>query len=277
LRRAAFEQLGSARDIAQTYPIILATLRSLGDRHSFLIPPGSLGTSYPTGRQPREAPPRPAVLASDIGFVFVPGFMGGTRAEEQAFAQAVQQDIAEQDGPDACGWIVDLRRDVGGNMWPMLVGLGPLLPSGPLGYFRDARGRLEAWSYRDGRAFQAGRVTASLHGRAYVMRRPLMPLAILIGPSTASSGEAVAIALHAAPRSRSFGMPSAGFTTGNATFALSDGAMLLLETTRFVDKAKSVLDGPLQPDQTIASSGGDADETLVEAQAWLHSACRLRH
>ena len=33
------------------------------------------------------------------------------------------------------GWIVDLRGNFGGNMWPMLLSVEPLIGNGTLGYF----------------------------------------------------------------------------------------------------------------------------------------------
>ena len=48
------------------------------------------------------------------------------------------------------GWIVDLRGNGGSNMWAALAGLGPLLGEGPVGFFKDRRGRQE-WVYDKGR------------------------------------------------------------------------------------------------------------------------------
>ena len=44
------------------------------------------------------------------------------------------------------GWVVDLRDNTGGNMWPMLAAIAALLPDGVLGYFvlRDGRAGLVA-------------------------------------------------------------------------------------------------------------------------------------
>jgi hypothetical protein len=44
------------------------------------------------------------------------------------------------------GWIVDLRDNVGGNMWPMLAVAAALLDDGSLGFFVVPGGRCLAWS-----------------------------------------------------------------------------------------------------------------------------------
>jgi len=40
---------------------------------------------------------------------------------------------ASADRDDLIGWIVDLRGNGGGNMWPMLAGVGPVLGEGVVG------------------------------------------------------------------------------------------------------------------------------------------------
>ena len=51
--------------------------------------------------------------------------------------QQIQDQIKIMDHPYNIGWIVDLRGNGGGNMWPMLAGIGPILGEGIAGYFID--------------------------------------------------------------------------------------------------------------------------------------------
>src|SRR5690348_5042975 len=43
------------------------------------------------------------------------------------FETNLQRIIGDLDRYHPDGWVVDLRGNVGGNMWPMLAGIGPLL------------------------------------------------------------------------------------------------------------------------------------------------------
>ena len=52
-------------------------------------------------------------------------------------------------GAAACGWIVDLRSNGGGNLYPMLAALAPLLGPGPLLGYRDRHGRTDSWVIDD--------------------------------------------------------------------------------------------------------------------------------
>jgi Peptidase family S41 len=78
----------------------------------------------PTGRQ----------IARRIGALELPAIVGSTE-QVQGYAASAQHMIRELDELGIDGWIVDLRRNTGGNMWPMLAGAGPILGEGELGAF----------------------------------------------------------------------------------------------------------------------------------------------
>ena len=62
-----------------------------------------------------------------------------------AFADAIQAAIRQADRAELAGWIVDLRGNTGGNMWPMLAGFGPVLGEGTAGFFIDPDGVGVPW------------------------------------------------------------------------------------------------------------------------------------
>ena len=55
----------------------------------------------------------------------------------------------------------------------------------------------------------------------------------MIGPRTSSSGEMTALALVGRSKVRTFGAPSAGFTTTNVPYPLSDGAFLVITAVSY--------------------------------------------
>jgi len=75
-----------------------------------------------------------------------------------AFETGLQKIIGDLDRSHPAGWIVDLRGNVGGNMWPMLAGIGPVLGEGDdLGEFFTLDSH-STWKYRDGVAADANNV-----------------------------------------------------------------------------------------------------------------------
>ena len=82
-------------------------------------------------------------LGDRIGYLNVPAYSGGDATAARSFATKAHEQLAAAVDDAGCGWIVDLRGNTGGNMWPMLAGLKPFLGDEPLGTFvsREARAR----------------------------------------------------------------------------------------------------------------------------------------
>jgi carboxyl-terminal processing protease len=149
-------------------------------------------------------------------------------------------------------------------MWPMLAGLYPFLGDVPLGFFvaRDGS-RSVPWKAQ----LPSGLVLAQeLRGLDSV------PVAVLYGPNTASSGEAVAVAFMGRPNTRSFGSSTAGLANANENIRLADGAMVYVMHAIDADRRGIVYGKQLDPDERIteSESGGG---TLQAALTWLHRAC----
>jgi C-terminal processing protease CtpA/Prc len=166
------------------------------------------------------------------------------------YQEAIQTFLKTADAGDACGWVIDLRQHSGGDMWPGMRGLAPLLGPGSHGAFITAQG---AKPWAPGTALSKD-----------VLKKPDAPVAVLLGPKTGSSGEMMAIAFAGRPATRSFGQPTAGFTTANGPVVLSDRAVLVLTTAHVADRLGRRYDGPMTPDEPTTP-----DATEAAAMAWL--------
>jgi C-terminal processing protease CtpA/Prc len=157
-------------------------------------------------------------------------------------------------------------------MYPMLAGLGPVLGEGIAGQFIDPDGHAVTWSYSAGQAFIDTEAVVGVHGSAYTLQAESPPVAVLMGSTTSSSGEAIAISFIGRPNTRSFGRPSAGFTTANAPFELSDGAVINLTTSLMADRTGRTYGARLRPDEVVAvgPSSVTTDEAVpLAAIDWL--------
>ena len=244
---------GNAKTPAGVHMVIEGMLNDLGDGHSFLMPPDQARQHSSTGRA--LAPPLVELRDGGIGYVRMPAFSGINDADQTAFAQGIADAVATIGSDAKHGWIVDLRDNGGGNMWPMLAGLRALLGDGEVGGFRDRDGKVERW--RAGDAVSGVTVRGDLSGAR---------VAVLIGPRTASSGEAVAVAFHGRPNTRSFGRATAGKANANSSHALPDGSLLLLTTAIDVDRNGVAFGRTVEPDETIDDAG-----VVDAASAWLRS------
>ena len=262
-RAKVLEAGGSAQSIAETYPAVRVALAALADDHSFYVTAG--GSFISASTKSCFAPPvggRPPLPAT-IGYVRVPSF-SGSAVEATALAAALQDSIRANDRDDLAGWIVDLRGNGGGNMWPMVAGVGPVLGDGIAGHFIDPDDVVTTWAYQNGAALLNGSALQTV-AVPYMLRRPSPRVAVLTDLAVASSGEAVAISFRKRPDARSFGTATCGLSTANAGYVLSDGATLILTVAVMADRTRATYGAPVAPDEVIANPGA----LVQRAVEWL--------
>ncbi|KXH78293.1 S41 family peptidase [Chryseobacterium kwangjuense] len=256
------KDMETVEDTDPTILYIMKTLRNVGDNHSFIDSKENVekkNVSNPTAIEPESK-----LMDQHIGYVMVPGFSSLSKEVGSSFAEKIQGMIRKLDTENQIkGWIVDLRRNMGGNMYPMITGLGPLTGEGTLGYFTDGK-RKNPWSYRKG---SSGVITVS---KPYFLKNPDLKIAVLIGPYTGSSGEATTLSFIGKKNVKTFGQPSAGYTSGNQSFRLSDGRNLLLASSYEMDRTGKEYREKIQPDILVApSESKENDSDMAEAVQWI--------
>ena len=274
-RERAFGEAGPAQTTADTYNAIRFALRELGDNHSLFRPPGGQAQNV-VGPSLLVRAPSAKHLGEDMGYVAVSAFSGGGD-EANALAINYHRMIEGVDTLGVCGWVVDLRGNTGGNMWPMVAGVGPIVGEGVLGFFVDPDSVVNTWTYQDGSSRVDGVVVTQVSDPyGLIARNP--PVAVLTDSLTASSGEATTIAFRGRPDSRSFGGSTWGVSTANRGFPLSDGATIILTVSTMADRTGRLYGEKVVPDEPVqGGKTGDpaTDLPLAAAMDWLreHPAC----
>lgn len=247
-----------ATSLPDTYIILRDMLRDLGDNHSHLCTVNDQAKSFNN-----STPPIPTgQMINDIGYLNIPFCLNSKILSCEAFAGKVQNLIADFDKPTTRGWVIDLRKNCGGNMWPMIAGLGPILGEGVHGFFKYSQKPDFPWVYKDGAAWCGKFLCARGDRPAHRLTRSNMPVAVLTDTGTASSGEAVAVAFIGRPNTFSIGNQTAGLSTGNALFSLPDGAMMALTTSVYVDRTGKSYGGPIVPDETVIPDSDPTTPTM---------------
>jgi carboxyl-terminal processing protease len=275
VRTHVFELAREARTSGDTYP----ALNWLADHlNSFLYMPHSffVEPSRNSLQSPPDAPaPRGQRLGSDCGYVWLPALLGENVNGDRSYSEVLQEVIASIDLESTRGWIVDLRENSGGNCWPMLAGIAPILGEGKCGEFVNIEGGRYPWSIRSGSSICNEHVVSSVCGTPYTLQKPNPPVAILLGPITASSGEIVAVAFTGRAFNRSFGVNTSGFSTSNDSRLLEDGACFVLTTLDIADRTGRTYGGPLEPDEIVEGGWNllepEKDACVQRALAWLES------
>lgn len=151
IREDSNKQLIYANNIRDVHGIIKETFRYLKDGgHSFLM----TSNRYEHIKTSEESLPiiESEILEGEVGYLKVPGFVGTPKMAND-FAKELQDRIKLLDQSNLAGWIIDLSENSGGNMWPMLLGLSPILGDGIYGYFQDNNENYIPWGYENGQLY----------------------------------------------------------------------------------------------------------------------------
>ncbi|WP_299365937.1 S41 family peptidase [Winogradskyella sp.] len=261
-REEVFSEAGAAQTISETHNAIRKALILLGDNHSFFI---TVEESYifSNGIPCNGDYESVSGLPDTIGYVKVNGNFLSDQTNIQ-LANEIQDQIIEQDNPNIEGWIVDLRDSGGGNMWPMLAGIGPILGEGTAGYFSYPDGTFLEWSFEDGAAKFNNSIALQLYN-SYHLITPNPKVALLIDNGVASSGEAIVVSFLGRPNTKTFGASSTcGLSTGNTSFSMSDGAFLYLTTSNMADRNQQIYGQAIAPEQLSSNA-----TIIQDAIEWL--------
>ena len=262
---AAFESVKSAKTAADTYPVIRDIIKQLGEKHTRLISADNVkarktGTKVGDATPPYFSAPEAWKLEAPVVHLRVPGFQG-TEASDRVYVATLRKALKDYSAHGICRFVVDLRGNEGGDMYPMLAGVRSFLGREPYGYWINVEGGRFPWRTADAPLEDANlqpydEIAPDL-SKAWV--------AVLLDSGTASSGEFTAMAFEGLPQARSFGGDTAGYLTTNETMALPDGAEITVSVGWATDRTGRSYREVITPDEKTV--GGQP--TVDAALKWL--------
>jgi len=276
--RSRLRASGKCDDASET---ISWCFDQLKENHSFLMAPAKAARYNYTTTDLSGPPPalsdlvgeiRGEWLEDSIAYLTIPWVSTTDSLICGRIADSLQSLIARLDSRGISRWIIDLRKNSGGNCWPMLAGIGPLLGEGVCGYFVADDQRIPI-AYRNGVAFQGRHVGCRVSREGYRTQVARKTIVVLTGRKTVSAGEIVAMAFKGKDQAFLFGEPTAGLTTANATYSLSDHSMLVLSVCREADHTGRIWEGSIVPDKLVTAGSDDlaGDQVKTAAILWLQS------
>jgi carboxyl-terminal processing protease len=203
------------------------------------------------------------LLTNKIGYVRVPSIQAYNKKQINNYAQSLYDSINKFALKKLKGFIIDLRLNGGGNIYPMLSGLSSFLGDGVIGYETDINDSIiRKWEIKEGNFVIGGYQTTELAVNLKSTYRK-MPVVILISPVTKSSGSMTAIAFKKRPKTFFIGEPTAdGYTTSNNYFQFAPNLMLNFATNFVADRAMTIYKTTVNPDINIHP--GDNFENLMD-------------
>lgn len=248
------KMIENAKSYEDTYPAIKKALSVCGGKHSILM---TKSESQSTSDSYDEVLPTVS-LNGDIAVIKLPDFLGTAEAGRK-YAK-VAEDFIHENRDKINGVVLDLRGNTGGDMGPMATAVSSLLPDGELMYYHYRSYDVPV-TLKDGVISNAGTGGKSL----YPDEKLKVPVAILTDDMTASSGEALTLCFRGLENVKTFGAPTAGYTSVNMLYSLYDGAQMYL-TVAF-DKART---GEIFKETSIEPDVA-TDSPLEAALEWLRS------
>lgn len=248
------KMIENAESYEDTYPAIKKALSVGGGKHSMLM---TKSESQDTTESYDEVLPTVS-LNGDIAVIKLPDFLGTAEAGRK-YAK-VAEDFIHENRDKINGVVLDLRGNTGGDMGPMATAVSSLLPDGELMYYHYRSYDVPV-TLKDGVISNAGTGGKSL----YPDEKLKVPVAILTDDMTASSGEALTLCFRGLENVKTFGTPTAGYTSVNMLYSLYDGAQMYL-TVAF-DKART---GEIFKETSIEPDVA-TDSPLEAALEWLRS------
>ena len=248
------KMIENAKSYDNTYDAIRKALSVGGGKHSMLM---TKSESQDTTESYDEVLPTVSI-DGNIAIIKLPDFLGTAEAG-QKYAK-VAEDFIHENRDKIKGVVLDLRGNTGGDMGPMATAVSSLLPDGELVYYHYRSYDVPV-TLKNGVVSNAGTGGKSL----YPEEKLNVPVAILTDDMTASSGEALTLCFRGLENTRTFGTPTAGYTSVNMLYNMYDGAQMYL-TVAF-DKARTgeiFKETPIEPD--VAT-----DSPLEAALEWLRS------
>lgn len=248
------KMIENAKSYDDTHDAIRKALSVGGGKHSMLM---TKSESQDTTESYDEVLPTVS-LDGDIAIIKLPDFLGTAEAG-QKYAK-VAEDFIHENRDKIKGVVLDLRGNTGGDMGPMATAVSSLLPDGELVYYHYRSYDVPV-TLKNGVVSNAGTGGKSL----YPDEKLNVPVAILTDDMTASSGEALTLCFRGLENTRTFGAPTAGYTSVNMLYNMYDGAQMYL-TVAF-DKART---GEIFKETSIEPDVA-TDSPLEAALEWLRS------
>jgi C-terminal processing protease CtpA/Prc len=207
------------------------------------------------------------LLESSIGYIRIVGLPTG---DNMAMAQEIQDSLCYLSRQGATSWVIDLRYNGGGNIYPMAEGIATLIGDGSLG---GTKGLTEDeylnWHIENGNFHFAG-YTIGLPNSCSITDNP--KVAVLTSVYTASSGEAMAVIFKGREQTRFFGQKTLGLITTTDYYPIDEQTMMTLSVGYYQDRNGNIYDKYVDVDVELpfAKTPLSEDDTcLAAALEWL--------
>ena len=213
-------------------------------------------------------PVQSQLINKEYGYLSIPGIAMGPDSLNAHDINNRVLDLARS--ADIKGWIIDLRLNGGGTMYPMLSGLNALLGNEALGSFIDRASEYkEQWTLKNGDIY-VDTFQVSDYGITDLLDLSNQRVVVITSARTASSGEVVTLAFRNRPNTTIIGEPTSGYTTTVSWNQLDEKTVFQLTISWYADRMDNTFKGErIPPDVPFTGATNFEDPTKDE---WVQKA-----
>lgn len=210
------------------------------------------------------------ILNDNYGYIFIPSMLMINIPQDSINmeAQRMYDQIMEVANVRSIhGWIIDLRFNGGGNVFPMLAALYHLLGDNTAYVVLDINSAISGFTDLDkGKVFDKRKERASVVPKSNPNIR--VPVALITGITTGSAGELIVVSFKGRDHVKVIGEPTAGMLTGNKLTQLPFDVKLTLTSGYLADR-KGHYQPYIKPEISIEKQANfedlSKDPNIIEA------------
>ena len=206
-------------------------------------------------------------LQDSIGYVRIVGLPMG---DNQKMSADIQNAVCKVIENGAKKWIIDLRYNGGGNMFPMVEGLTNIIGDGTVGGTKGVtEDESSVWQIKEGDFFYDEQNVA-IENKCPIPQ--IQKVAVLTSVYTASSGEALAVILKNRPKTRFFGNKTMGMVTATDYNQIDSLTAMMISVSYYKDRESNVYKEYIDVDEIIdfePKAETNKDKGISRAIEWL--------
>jgi carboxyl-terminal processing protease len=289
LEKQIYSKAENAKNIAELKPAFEVLLNGLRDHHGRIINAKDYSTiaSFTDFKNTRNADKRERtdeiwkivndkdlkfeykLLKGKIGYLKIVGIAPNVDIPKES--EKIRNAVIELANQKVDKWIIDLRYNAGGNIHPMMAGIGPLIGDGIAGNVVNlANEKLFDWEIKKGNFIYAQAQPVNFPNQPQFKKRP--KIAVLTSRWTVSSGEIVAVSLKGVPNTKFFGEATGGYTTNTGWNIINNEVIVVIATGILSDRNSKIYEQNIEPDVEIAfevEKETTKDKGIIAAAKWL--------
>ena len=211
------------------------------------------------------------VLSGEVGYLKIVGIAPNVDMKKESIK--IRNAVLNLAQKKVKTWIIDLRYNGGGNMNPMMAGLGTLLGDGLVGKLVKKNGeKIFDWEIKNGNFIYNGAQPVNLPNQPTFINIP--KVAVLLSLWTVSSGELVATAFKGRPNTAFFGEATGGYSSNTNWEIINNEIILNISSGIYCDRNGIIYEHKIPVDFEIPFEivkDIEQDNCIQEAKMWLNA------